>query len=257
VFGLKGAILVMEENELLPGMNLYCDLWCERCPAAGHCVSHSIVHRADASSPEGFMERQTQSILQMQMDFAGIAYEFKVRVEMADFFRITEVKSRLLSNTHIRRLIRRGRDFGRLVSSFLGEGNSGRFPRREQEILADLIDEIIWFKIQIQFRLVLAGILRIWETGNPGLETDPCLRSDGFAKSVLVSTKRFETALNRLNMYQWGPATKTRRLLAEVHQIRDELVRIYPKCPQYVRPGLDELLGMPVATGQDDLVMVN
>jgi hypothetical protein len=200
---------------------------------------------ADTSSPEGFLDRQSQAILQMQTEFMAIAGEFRVRVEGMDFFQITEAKGRLISNARIRKLIRRGRDFGRMVSSYLSGGEVEGFASREEhERAADVVDEIIWFKIQIQFRLVLAGMVRIWETERRDVDTEPGLSSDGFAKSVLESLGRFETALNWLKDISWGSSAQSERLTSELGEIREQVLTLFPSCREFVRPGLDDRYGV-------------
>lgn len=229
-----------KDQQFIGQLDHYCDLWCERCRLSEFCGVYLVVDRADAADPWGFVERQTQSILQIQTLWLAVADQLRIPVKPPEFFRIADASSPRLSARPIRRLIRQARSLNLLLGQLVRQSGPKALRRAKGESMADVLDEVIWHKIQVHFRLALAGIVQVWEGERPEARFEGLPRSDGLAKSALVSADRLERGLKALARSQFAAKPNPARLISDLRNLRRNILEIFPSAPDFIRPGFDE-----------------
>lgn len=230
-------------DSTIEGVDVFCDLWCERCPLARRCSFFPYVLPGDAiGDPAFFAQRQVQSIQHMHAVTWTIADLFKVRFAGSDFFAVVEGRDKHLRDPQIRHLVALAGDYAQRVSAYLrwieGVAQTKVPPDEEPGFAAAAIDEVIWFKIQVQFRLAQAGMLRTWEDSGP--RTLPWyLHSDGFAKASLIAIDRSADALTQLRQTEYNDHGSLCRLTSKLCEVRAEVEKIFPEARSFARPGFE------------------
>jgi hypothetical protein len=254
------------DPRFIPGVNNYCDRWCQRCPLSNRCLNYAMEPARDDGDPashdlanEKFWQelhetfRETIEMVCEEAKARGIDLDDpKLRAEV-----LAQERAERRRAARNRPLARAALAYRKAVDTWLKGAKplweakveelktQARLeigdPQADAERLSDFTDVIRWYQHFIYVKLCRAIDSRASEE----LEADEEMRqfpkdSDGTAKIALVAMDRSISAWAGLREALGDEADGILDWLAQLTALRRETERLFPDARTFVRPGFDE-----------------
>lgn len=256
----------MSERDFIPGIYNYCDRWCERCAFTGRCRVYSMQEArgssASADPQSAAFWEELKKIFQQTIDLVR-QYAKEDGIDL-DAAMSETVPVRLPSQGH-RRLLRVARAYAKTADSWFKQNRKhletkgtdliaaaqadvpGTDPLDESTEIADALDVIQWYHVQIYVKLNRTSDAardiddQATSVGPTEITEEDLAERDGSAKVALIGVDRSIAAWGRLYQHLPDASDSILSILLELDRLRRRIEQAFPAARTFVRPGLDEV----------------
>ncbi|NTV05870.1 MAG: hypothetical protein HGA59_05100 [Chlorobiaceae bacterium] len=244
---------MVSEPDLIPGIYIYCDRWCERCAFTSRCLQFRI----EAEEREGGGE-VLQNFDALNLQFWEEMGEALVQaMRLIKEFAVKEgIESKDLQNETVfseppQSLLRDAREHPCASAALLYSGMvnewfaaAGELPESEESLLTHpphLLEEPIQVIRHYQYfiypKIVRAVEGRLSGEADSGcsLEADAC----GTAKVALIAIDRSLAAWSLLYRERPAEEDSTLEILVHLDRLRRSVEVVFPAARAFIRPGFD------------------
>jgi hypothetical protein len=236
--------------DLISGIYNYCDRWCERCPLTSRCLVYAteqMDHNGSSQNHdvrnEAFWHKLSSILLETQELISEWAKEAGLDLSYVPEEETKRRKQpRQLVDNHP--LTRAGKKYANSASDWF-RGFDHTEQNEPSEQLEDAREVIQWYQYQIAVKIMRALTCR-----SDGWEDEPETAefpkdSDGSAKVALIGIDRSIAAWRWVQLSQPDRRESIVPLILQLERLRQRVEKAFPEAREFVRPGFDEILGLP------------
>lgn len=235
--------------DLISGIYNYCDRWCERCPLTSRC----LVYATEQEDNDSFESHDLRNEVFWQKLSAIFQETRELIVEWAnevgfdlnghsDDDESRQHRKKQLVDNHP--LTKAGKKYANTASDWFRELDQ-TIDNDNSDRLEDAREVIQWYQYQIAVKTMraLSGRKEEFEEA-PELAELP-KDSDGSAKVALIGIDRSIAAWRLMQLSLPERAGSIVPLILQLERLRQRLERAFPEARAFIRPGFDELQGVP------------
>ncbi|MBL7898200.1 MAG: hypothetical protein JNJ99_06675 [Crocinitomicaceae bacterium] len=244
--------LIINPQDKIPNMHLYCDRWCEKCPVTSRC--EIFVPAANLTHSNNQLDfgnyQQTLINLYQWASENNIQPEEIVAGSLADQNRReknrknprTNETSKLAADYRIESMNFKSKykdKFNQFRQSSISHAEINPSADRTAEFKVQQAFEVIgWYELQMPLKITRAylGEYESMENEKKYMETN------GSAKVVLTSIERSMPAWETIGNYFPELENNCKKFILLLDRIRKRILADFPEAPSFIRPGIDEVV---------------
>lgn len=247
------------QNNYIPNIHNYCDLWCLKCPFTNRCERHKIYKYISPGGHPDFLNQIRENVQKLQQEINDITGKLGTEAGNQPTDEVAERKDQekeAYKKNHI--LIKTARKYNMMAMGWFANNHklimkSGsqllqniklgiRKEETEKEATAvyDAFELIGWYCRHIRLRLdeAVSGEYELKEL--PKKMKNPT-EADGQAKAALIEMDRSLAAWNSLQNYFPNAGDDILDVQIFLENLRKNTEKHFPRARDFVRPGFDEI----------------
>lgn len=221
---------IAADPDIIPGVHLYCDEWCDYCPFTRRCLAFRCMesHRVEAGRPRHLSAfASMEEVIQFTRDISAIDGS---PTDELDAIAAGGTRAAELSTTDP--LAGLAEQYAMRASVFLGRLASIQLPAPAHPTAPSPFDVVLWFHVRISLK-VSRAIVGAALTAAGRLERTQ--DAEGCAKLALIAIDRSRRALLQLP----GADDEIAKLLSTLNALDRGVRARFPRAQTFRRPGFD------------------
>ncbi|MFP4620917.1 MAG: hypothetical protein ACLFM7_06365 [Bacteroidales bacterium] len=247
------------QNNYIPNIHKYCDLWCTKCPFSDRCGRHRIYKHISPGGTPDFLNQIRENVQKLQEEINDITSKQGMKPGNQPIDEIAERKEqekKAYSKNHI--LTKTAKKYMVMAMGWFANnhklimksgyqllqniklGIRGEETEEEATAVYDAFELIGWYCNHIRVRLEEA-ISGEYEFKKLPEKMNKPTEADGQAKAALIEMDRSLAAWNKLQNYFPDAGDDILDVQIFLDNLKKDTEKHFPQARDFVRPGFDEI----------------
>ena len=247
------------QNNYIPNIHKYCDLWCLKCPFTDRCEWHKIYKYISPGGHPDFLNQIRENIQKLQEEINDITRKqgmepvnqpIDEEAERKEQEKVEYIENHILTKTAKNYMVMAMGWFannhklimesGYQLLQNIKLGIQGEETEEEATAVYDAFELIGWYCTHIRVRLKEA-ITGEYELNEKPEKMNNPKETNGQAKAALVEMDRSLAAWHKLRDYFPDAGDDILDVQIFLENLRKDTEKHFPRARDFVRPGFDEL----------------
>ena len=247
------------QNNYIPNIYNYCDLWCLKCPFTDRCERYKIYKYISPNGNPGFLNQIRENIQKLREEINDMTLKKGIETGNNPIDEATEEKERekeAYLDNHM--LTKKGNEYNRRAMGWFAinhglilksgyqllqnikMGIRGEETEEEATAVFDAFELIGWYCTHLRIRLEEA-ISAEYELEDLPEKINKPTEADGKAKAALIEMDRSLSGWNKLHDYFPDAGDDILDVQIFLENLRKDTEKHFPRARDFVRPGFDEI----------------